>query len=350
MIANIKDWYRRYFSSVEAGGLMAVFLLGALLIYATKSLLAPMYIALVIAYLLQSAVKFLKKCRMPHSLSVAVVFTSFLGIFVLVLLILTPLMWNQLSMLLTETPAMLNKLNDFALMVPENYSSFIDRESLDSILDSVSSEVKNWGGSLVSISISTIPNLILFAVYAVLVPLIVFFLLIDSKLISDWVLSILPRNKAAFSQIWQEVDLQIGNYIRGKFLEALIIGGITFIGFAYFGMPYSFLLSLFVAISVLVPYVGAVIVTIPVVIIGLFHYGLTNEFTYVMIFYSVSQIFDGNILVPILFSNAVNLHPLVIILSVLFFGGVWGIWGVFFAIPLAVLLRAILHAWPGRQV
>lgn len=65
-----------------------------------------------------------------------------------------------------------------------------------------------------------------------------------------------------------------------------------------------------------------------------------------MFVYSVIQALDGNVLVPLLFSEAVNLHPIAIILSVLVFGGLWGFWGVFFAIPLATLVKALYNAWP----
>ena len=67
---------------------------------------------------------------------------------------------------------------------------------------------------------------------------------------------------------------------------------------------------------------------------------------WVMIAYGIIQALDGNVLVPILFSEAVNLHPVAIIVAVLVFGGFWGLWGVFFAIPLATLVKAILSAWP----
>jgi putative permease len=55
---------------------------------------------------------------------------------------------------------------------------------------------------------------------------------------------------------------------------------------------------------------------------------------------------DGNVLVPLMFSEAVNLHPVAIIVAILVFGGLWGFWGVFFAIPLATLVQAVLNAWP----
>ena len=86
--------------------------------------------------------------------------------------------------------------------------------------------------------------------------------------------------------------------------------------------------------------------TIPVAAVALFQFGLETQFWTILIIYGVIQALDGNVLVPVLFSEAVNLHPVSIILAVLFFGGIWGVWGVFFAIPLATLLKALITAWP----
>ncbi len=95
-----------------------------------------------------------------------------------------------------------------------------------------------------------------------------------------------------------------------------------------------------------IPFVGAAVVTLPVAMVAYFQWGWSSEFIYLMLAYTAIQALDGNVLVPLLFSEAVNLHPVAIILAVLVFGGLWGFWGVFFAIPLATLVKAILYAWP----
>jgi putative permease len=95
-----------------------------------------------------------------------------------------------------------------------------------------------------------------------------------------------------------------------------------------------------------VPYIGAVVVTVPVILVAWFQWGWSPEFIWLGVAYTVVQALDGNILVPLLFSEVVNLHPVAIIVAVLVFGGLWGFWGVFFAIPLATLVHAILIAWP----
>ena len=102
-----------------------------------------------------------------------------------------------------------------------------------------------------------------------------------------------------------------------------------------------------VGVSVLIPYVGAAVVTIPIAIVAYFQWGFSSHFTWVMVSYGIIQFLDGNLLVPFLFSEMVNLHPAAIITSVLLFGGLWGVWGVFFAIPLATLIHAVINAWPN---
>jgi putative permease len=87
-------------------------------------------------------------------------------------------------------------------------------------------------------------------------------------------------------------------------------------------------------------------VTLPVAVIGFFQFGWGNDFLYLLVAYAIIQALDGNVLVPLLFSEAVNLHPISIIIAVLVFGTLWGFWGVFFAIPLATLVKAIVNAWP----
>jgi putative permease len=104
-----------------------------------------------------------------------------------------------------------------------------------------------------------------------------------------------------------------------------------------------------VGLSVVVPYVGATVVTFPVVLVAWFQWGWGSDFIWVTVAYLVIQALDGNVLVPLLFGEVVNIHPIAIIVAILVFGGLWGFWGVFFAIPLATLVNAVLRAWPARK-
>ena len=202
--------------------------------------------------------------------------------------------------------------------------------------------------SVVSFSLATIPFLLTFLIYVVLVPLLVYFFLKDREQILGWLSRFLPHERPLLSRIWVEMNEQIANYARGKAIEILVVGLVSYAAFAFFDLNYAALLGLLVGLSVIIPYIGATVVTIPVFLIGLSQWGTSSELTWLMVVYFLIQAADGNVLVPFLFSEAVNLHPVAIILAVVFFGGIWGMWGVFFAIPLATLVKAVINAWPSR--
>ena len=146
--------------------------------------------------------------------------------------------------------------------------------------------------------------------------------------------------------VWVEMDDQLSNYARGKAIEIVIVGLVAAIIFMYFDLQYVALLSVLVGFSVLIPFLGAFIVTLPVAVLGLLQFGLTFDFWLLMGLYVILQMLDGYLLVPILFSDAVKLHPVIIMLAVFIFGGMFGFWGIFFAIPIATLIKAIWNSWP----
>ena len=148
--------------------------------------------------------------------------------------------------------------------------------------------------------------------------------------------------------IWHEMDLQLSNYIRGKVLEIFLVGSVTYLIFYFLGLGYTTLLAVVVGLSVVVPYIGATVATFPVLAVAYVQWGIGGEFFTVTIVYLIIQIIDGNLLAPVIFSETNNLHPVAIIAAVLVFGGIWGIAGVFFAIPLATFIKAIINAWPSR--
>jgi len=163
----------------------------------------------------------------------------------------------------------------------------------------------------------------------------------------SWFLQFMPKDRHLTVRVWEEVDMQIGNYVRGKFAEVFILWAVSYVTYAAMGLNYAMLLAVLMGVQVIIPYIGATLVTFPVLGVAYFQWGLGgDEFMYIVIAYSIIQALDGVILVPVLFSEAVNLHAVAIIVAILFFGGLWGFWGVFLAIPLATVVKAVLTAWP----
>ncbi|HHM06275.1 MAG TPA: AI-2E family transporter [Gammaproteobacteria bacterium] len=346
MSGIINRWIKKYFSDPEAVILAVLLVLGFAIVIFLGDILMPVLASLVIAYMLEGSVKALEKRGAPRIVAVSVVFSGFVTSLVLILFVLIPLVSSQLTQLVQELPNMVAKGQQALLQLPELYPRFITEAQVKEAMAGIKSGVADVGQAMLSMSLTTLTGLFTLLVYLILVPVLVFFFLKDKGPMVSWLSGMLPRERALATRVWREMDQQIGNYIRGKIVEILIVGVVTGVVFALMGLRYSMLLGVLVGLSVIIPYIGAVVVTFPVVIIAFFQWGWGADFTYVLVAYFIIQAVDGNVLVPWLFSEAVNLHPVAIIVAILIFGGFWGFWGVFFAIPLATLVKAVLNAWP----
>lgn len=350
MFEMLKDWYRIKFTDPQIVVLLGILLIGFSIIYFFSDLLMPLLVAIVFAYLLEWPIRFLGVyLKFPRSLSVILVLGGFIALSSFLCVVLLPTLWNQAVTFIQDLPVMFNLLNSWLQALPEHYPELVDYATLDALVSNLRGKILGLGESLLTLSINSIISLVGLGIYAFLVPLMVFFLLKDKLVLMNSFSKFLPENRHLATRVWFEMQQQIANYIRGKFLEIIIVGIVTYIIFLFFGLRYPLLLSVAVGISVLVPYIGAVLVSIPVILIALFQFGISPEFYYLMLAFIISQLLDGNLLVPFLFSEAVNLHPLTIIVAVLIFGGLWGFWGVFFAIPLATLVKAVLQALPTNE-
>lgn len=345
MIDLAKKWYSRYFSDPQAIILASVLVVGSTIILTMGNMLLPVFASIVIAYLLEGVVRKLQQHGSSRITAVIMVFSVFLAFLLFLVFGIAPLVSRQLSQLFNDLPRYISEGQQLLLQLPQNYS-FISEQQVKELFQLINRELSGLGSQILSLSLSSISGLITLAVYIFLVPVLVFLFMKDKENIWKWFGNMLPKDRKLVSEVSDEMDLQLGKYIRGKFLEILVVGVITYIGFAILGIKYAILLSVLVGLSVLVPYIGAAAVTIPVVLIAFFQWGWSNEFFWLVGFFGISQALDGTILVPWLFSGLVNLHPIAIIVSVLVFGGLWGFWGVFFAIPLATLVSAVIHAWP----
>ncbi|KAF0192928.1 MAG: hypothetical protein FD165_31 [Gammaproteobacteria bacterium] len=339
-------WYRKYFSDPESVILAVLLLAGLAVVVFMGNMLAPVVAAAIIAYLLEGLVQMLERYGAPRFPTVIIVFVIFLAFLLVVTFGFIPLLSRQLTQLVHELPNMIAQGQQALLRLPELYPNFVSEDQVKELSVAIRTAVGSLGQRVVSLSLASIAGLFTLLVYLVLVPVLVFFFLKDKARIFQWFGGVLPRDRKLATRIWNEMNVQIGNYVRGKFTEILIVGSVSYLVFALMGLNFAMLLGALVGLSVIIPYIGAAVVTVPVALIAYFQWGWSADLAWLMAAYGIIQALDGNVLVPLLFSEAVNLHPVAIIVAVLVFGGIWGFWGVFFAIPLATLVKAILGSWP----
>ena len=350
MLELFKNWYHRNFSDPQAVILAVLLLLGFLVVLYMGEMLAPLLTAIVLAYMLEAVVGLLESHNVPRLLAVIIVFLLFLLVVLLLFLLIIPLLSQQVTQLIQELPRQLDKGQQALLQLPQMYPQAFTENQVTEIMAEVQKQIAGIGQAFLSFSLASIPVLFALVIYLILVPLLMFFFLKDKVLIIEWFKHYLPKERGLTKKVWAEMDQQIGNYVRGKIVEIVIVGSVTYITFLIMGLNYGLLLAVLVGLSVIIPYIGAAAVTIPVAMIAYFQWGWSADFAWLMVAYGIIQALDGNVLVPLLFSEAVNLHPVAIIGAVLVFGGLWGLWGVFFAIPLATLVKAVLNAWPKTSL
>ncbi|HUG99854.1 MAG TPA: AI-2E family transporter [Gammaproteobacteria bacterium] len=342
----ILAWLRRQLANPQIVALTLIVLLLALTVWLFGRMLAPLLASLVIAYLLDSMAQHMRARGIPHLLSVLLVFMLFIAVLWACFFWLLPLLTRQMGQLFQQIPSMVGEVQKALLLLPEKYPAYVSEQQIREVFAGFNTELVRFGQRLLSFSVASLMTLITIVIYLVLVPFLVFFLLKDKELLIRWMAGFLPKDRHLTLEVWGDVDRQIGNYVQGKLVEILVVAIVTWIAFQVLGLQYALLLAALTGVSVLIPYVGAVVVALPVALVAYFQFGLAAAFYYVMVAYGVIQFIDGNVLVPVLFSEVVDLHPVAIIAAILFFGGLWGFWGIFFAIPLATVIQAILRAWP----
>ena len=340
------NWFRRYFSDPQII-VLGVLLIGILVVVMTLGeMLTPVLASIVIAYLLEGLVGLLERRGWPRLGSVLVVYVGFLAFLVLILFGILPKASRQVTELVQQLPSMIALATTALLELPAHYPDLVTEAQIAELIAVIRAETVLFGQRVLSWSLASVVGIITVLVYLILMPLLVFFFMKDKHLILAWFRRYLPKHRPIINIIWKDVDRQISNYVRGKVWEILIVWLVSFATFYAFGLNYAMLLSILVGLSVIVPYVEAAVVTVPVLLVAWFQWGWAPIFIWLSVAYFTIQALDGNVLVPLLFSEVVNLHPVAIIVAILVFGGIWGFWGVFFAIPLANLVQAILSAWP----
>lgn len=345
----VSEWFKKTFADTQVVILMLVLLVTILLMMAFAEMLAPAIGAVVVAFLLDGPVEWLKRRGTRPMIAMVSVYLGFILLSFIALIAVLPPLVEQVSQFVKDSPAMAASVQTALLSLQSEFPDLISEAQVAGWFTKLGDEIANLGPRIVQYSVTGVTGAVSFAVYAVLIPVMVFFFLKDKDQILDWIGGFLPHDKPLLEQVWREITERAGDYARGKVYEILIVGMVAFIVYQAIGLRYATLLAVATGFSVVIPYFGAAVVTFPVALVAYFQWGMGGEMFGAVVAYLIIQALDGNLLAPLLFSEVVKLHPNAIIIAILIFGGLWGLWGVFFAIPLATVANAIIRAWRQRS-
>lgn len=327
----------------EVISITLLFVTTIIIIY--SQFLFPIIISIIITYLINNLIKVLSSYNIPKKILFPIIYISFIAIFFIILFILLPIFFKQLVGLFNDLPFMIQKIKLLTSKYIEKYPFIFSTEQTNLLFSNIIAYVQSIGKTLISASILSITIIIKWILYILLIPIFVFFLSKDYIKILVWIEKLIPNKTKELNNIWKIINIEISNYIKGKIIELIIMTITNYIVFKYYKLLYSDLLAFGVGLSVIIPYIGALIISIPIILIAAVQFGISNELIYLITIYSIIQFIDGNILVPILFSETLNLHPIAIIIAIIIFGTILGIYGMFFAIPLAICIKTLIKLY-----
>ena len=335
----------RVFPNQEAMAFSFGFLIFFIVLYNFVDVLFPILLSIFIAFMLYEPVLWLEKKGVPRAIPALIALFLLFSLTVLFFGVFIPLLWEESLALIKLLPELnLNTQN----YIEENLADipFIEVDTVRDFITTLVSQVSSSVKQILSFSLSSIASVIVALLYCVLVPVLVFFFLYDGESIYAHISRLALSDSLLMKAIWQQTVINLMRYIRGKMIEMVIVSCASYLALAAFSVKYAFLLGLATGVAVLIPYVGATLVALLVLVTGLYHLGLDIKLLYALLAYSVVQALDAYLLVPWLFSSALNLRPVTVLIAITFFGGVWGVWGVLLAIPLATFIKVVVLAWP----
>ena len=245
-----------------------------------------------------------------------------------------------------------HEIYDIVVNLPEPIPSMVTLQMLERSVQNGRIAATNKIADLMRTQLMpSVFNAFTWLVYFIIVPIFTFLMLYDKQSLQRRAATfLLPNNQKLMKEFWPSLHGQIAGYIRGKILHIIIISCANTVAFMLMGVNYAMLLGVGVGLSVVIPYVGAVIIAVPVVLVAIFQFGFSSSLMWVLVIYTVIQLLDSNVLTPMLFSKAMNLDAFSILAAILIFGNLWGFWGVFFAIPLATFIKTLIVRWPNTDL
>ncbi|KNZ33027.1 MAG: ABC transporter permease [Methylibium sp. NZG] len=311
-------------------------------IWLLAPVLTPFLIGAVLAYVLHPAVERLVAVRVPRLLAVSVVELTAIIVLLAVLLLIVPIISKELPLLREQIPLLADKLNTGLAPWLAQYgiNVALDTASIKAfVLKYMDANLEEWLATV--LSSARIGGSILLAIIgnAFLVPVVLFYLLMDWPNLARRVREMLPpRRREQVEGFVDECDTMLGQYLRGQLLVMLIMATFYSVGLALFGFDLAVPVGVFTGLAMFIPYVGFGIGLVLALLAGVLQFASLYGVLAVAVVFGIGQLAESLVLTPRLVGERIGLNPLMVIFALLAFGHLFGFIGVLIALPVSALL------------
>ena len=319
----------------------------AFLLWLLGSALTPMVLALVFAYLLWPMVRLLERRRLPRALAATVtILVAMLAATVLVLL-LVPIVTTALPQLRAQWPGLLDKFNHVVAPQLRNFGLDLDVDTVKAwILKSFDGNMDEWGQKLLASARIGGSWLATIVGFLVLVPVLVFYLLVDAESVSGGAWNLVPlKSRERLSAFLGECDTMLRQYLRGQLSVMGALALIYPLGLMLTGLSLAWPIGVFTGLAVFIPYLGYTTGLVLALMSAAIQFTGWHGVAEVAVVYAVGQVLESFVLTPRLVGERIGLSPLAVIVALLVFGEVFGFLGVLVCLPVTALgVVAMRHA------
>jgi len=327
--SSLTRWLKFFF---VAGSLVVLFYL----LSAIAGLVKILIVSALLAYIIDPLAVKLESRGMDRKTATLIIFSLLSGIIAALVVGLLPVLSDQISAIQEnfnpeQTALMITRLDRFIT----HKLSFIGIENLDLTgrLQKTASEISEW-------TFSHLLDVVSLLTHLVLIPFIVFFLLKDGREMKKQAVRIIPNRYFEFSlNLLSKMDRQLGNYLRGQFLDAIIFGVLSICALWFLGVKYFLIIGMFAGFANLIPFVGPVAGAAPAIIVSIMDTGNFTLAGSVIVAFIIMKLIDDGLIQPIVVARSVHMHPLVVLLAVIIGGKFFGILGMLLSVPVTGFIK-----------
>ena len=311
-----------------------------------SAILPPLLLAVIQYYVMNPVVDwFEKKFKVPRVVTILVLFLFVLIALIWIINILVPIAQNQINSLIKNWPNIWNdavNATQEALRDPRLHEV---KGSLQNMIDNTQKTLFKSGQSTINATIGNISSAVSIITMIVMTlltaPFILFFMLKDGHQLRPYITKFAPEHwQSSFSQLLYDINYALASYIRGQITVAFWVGVMFVVGYMIIGLPYGLALAILAGFMNLIPYFGTPLALIPVFVIAIMTSG--SMVIKVLVVFLIEQAIETRIFSPLVMGNKIEMHPVTTILLLIGASSVWGLWGVFFDIPIYAILKIIV--------
>lgn len=330
---------------VDAGACAALLALVGLIGYLLGSILLPFAISCFLAYVLLPVVEWLERPGLTRKAAVAVLYGTVAIILTGALLLVGPGLGRQLTVLRHKLPDYSEKAQARLQGLQQEFEAQFPEFERTNVAESIAQKATEFIASGLQQLPELLLNLFALGSIFVLIPLMTWYLLIESRSIKKGVLAVVPnRHFESVLNLLHRVDLNLSNYLAGQVVECLLVGIMSAIGYSAIGVPFGMVIGIVAGVINVIPYVGFIAGMVVAMIVTVLDVGFTTKLAEILIVGISVHLVDAFWIQPAILSRTANVHPLTVLMVLLIGGHLFGVWGIILGVPAVGVGKIVVQA------